>query len=252
MIDVTHRGDVAIAQFKHGKANALDVEFCDAISAVLATLESSSAAAIVLIGQGQIFSAGVDLRRILDGGPAYVHAFMPSLGKAFETLFAFPKPVVAAVNGHAIAGGCILACAADHRIMANGPGRIGTPELLVGVPFPTVAIETVRFAAGPQYFQKLVYSGATLSPHQAQEYGLVDEVADPDALLDYAVTAAERLARLPRAAFALTKSQIRQPTLARIRNDGPRFDATVEQLWSSPETLAAIQAYVDRTLKKPM
>ncbi|MBZ5608608.1 MAG: enoyl-CoA hydratase/isomerase family protein [Acidobacteriia bacterium] len=251
MIEVTQRGEVAVLQLKHGKANALDVEFCDAIAAQLQALKNSSAGALVLIGQGQIFSAGVDLRRVLSGGPVYIRAFIPSLQKAFEILFNFPKPVVAAVNGHAIAGGCILACAADHRIMANGSGRIGTPELLVGVPFPTVALETVRFAAGPQHFQKLVYSGATLSPHKAQEYGLVDEVADPGALLDHAVAAAERLARLPRAAFALTKSQIRQPTRTRIQNDGPRFDPTVEESWSSPETLAAIQQYVDRTLKKP-
>jgi enoyl-CoA hydratase len=250
MIDVTNRAEVAIVHMNHGKANAQDVEFCDALSSTLDTLERSSSAAIVLIGQGQIFSAGVDLKRVVDGGPAYVHTFLPCLRKAFASLFSFPKPVVAAVNGHAIAGGCILACAADHRIMAAGPGRIGVPELLVGVPFPTVALETVRFAA-PRHVQKLVYGGATFSAHQAQEHGLVDEVTDPDALLDHAVKAAERLASLPHAAFALTKRQVRQPAWARMQDEGSRFDSTVEELWSSPDTLAAIRAYVDRTLKKP-
>lgn len=250
MIEITQHGDVAIVRLKHGKANAMDVEFCDAITARLQEVETSSARALVLIGQSQIFSAGVDLRRVLAGGAAYVHAFIPSLRKAFETLFYFPKPVIAAVNGHAIAGGCILACAADHRIMATGPGRIGVPELLVGVPFPTIALETARFAAAPQCFQKLVYSGATLSPEEAVAHGLVDEVADPATLLEEAIANAERLARLPAIAFALTKRQIRQPARTRIETTGPQFDSAVEDLWTHPETLAKIQEYVDRTLKR--
>ena len=74
----------------------------------------------MLTGTGTVFSAGVDLRRLTEGGRDYVQAFLPLLGDAFFKTFTFPKPLIAAVNGHAIAGGCILACACDYRIMSAG------------------------------------------------------------------------------------------------------------------------------------
>ena len=125
MIDLLHRGNIAICRVAHGKANAFDIELCGGIMAALEACRDSSDAAVVITGQGRMFSAGVDLVRLVDDGPDYVRAFLPALTAAFEAVFAFPKPVVAAVNGHAIAGGCILACAADHRLMARGSGRIG-------------------------------------------------------------------------------------------------------------------------------
>jgi enoyl-CoA hydratase len=159
---------------QHGKANAFDLEFCQAIVGRLEELSQSSLRAVVITGQGRIFSAGVDLPRVLDGGAAYLHSFLPALKKAFETLFCFPKPVVAAINGHAIAGGCVLACAADHRLMASDSGRIGITELLVGVPLPTVALEIMRRVVMPMHIGEVVYRGATFSPEEAKEKGLVD------------------------------------------------------------------------------
>src|SRR5215471_5272302 len=111
MIDVERRGKAAILRMAHGKANALDTEFCKAIVATFEEMRDASTAAIIVTGQGQIFSAGVDLLRVLDGGSAYLEDFLPALINLFETVFLFPKPVVAAINGHAIAGGCVLACA---------------------------------------------------------------------------------------------------------------------------------------------
>src|SRR5439155_26860191 len=128
VIEVTHRNDVAVLTLAHGKANLFDLEFCDALTSAFADCERSAAKAAVVIGRGSIFSAGVDLVRLTNAGPVYVAAFMPALGRVFERVFAFAKPLVAAVNGHAIAGGCILACTADRRLMAQGAGRIGVPE----------------------------------------------------------------------------------------------------------------------------
>src|SRR3954447_20459695 len=133
MIEVSQQGRVAVATLQHGKVNALDVELLRAITATMRDL--SSAGAIVLTGSGRAFSAGVDLRRIADGGPAYAEEFLPSLSEAFLAVFDCPRPVVAAINGHAIAGGCVFAAACDFRIMSAG--TIGLTELLVGVQFPT-------------------------------------------------------------------------------------------------------------------
>ena len=248
MIELTRRGNVALLRMTHGKANALDLEFCDALTAQIGECRTS-AGALVITGQGKIFSAGVDLPRLVDGGADYVRRFLPSLDRMLEAVFAFPRPLVAAVNGHAIAGGCIIACAADYRMMAREPGRIGIPELLVGVPFPVMPLEIMRFATPPQHLQALMYRGLTLTADAALDYGLVDEVVDQERLQDEAIAVAEALASIPAAAFGLTKGQLREPAMRRIR-DGAAIDATVADAWASTEVLTAIREYVARTLTK--
>jgi enoyl-CoA hydratase len=249
MTELSVHGDVAVLTMTHGKANAMDLEFCEALRARFDEYRQSPARALVIIGEGKMFSAGVDLPRLVAGGAAYVRAFVPALNKAFASLFSLPKPVVAAVNGHAIAGGCILACAADYRIMAREPGRIGIPELLVGVPFPVVPIEIMRSVAPPQHLQTLVYRGVTLTAEAALQHGLVDAVVESDRVLEEASAAAGAMAAVPTAAFALTKAQLREPALQRMRA-GAAIDQAVEDAWASPEVLKAIGDYVARTLKR--
>ena len=118
----------------------------------------------MLTGTAGIFSAGVDLFKLVKGGPDYVAHFLPSLDYMLEALFMFPAPVVAAVNGHAIAGGCILACACNRRLMTTGAARIGVPELKVGVPFPPLVVEIMRAAVAPPYFNELMYVAGPTSP----------------------------------------------------------------------------------------
>jgi enoyl-CoA hydratase len=243
------RGRVAILELKHGKANAMDIEFCEALAARLDDARDASIAAVVVTGQGRMFSAGVDLLRVVDGGAEYGRRFLPSFRRVFETLFEYPKPVVAAVNGHAIAGGCVLACAADHRIMAAGTARIGVPELLVGVAFPTIAIETVALVGSPR-LRDLIFSGTTLLPEEALAERLVDRVCDPGALLSEAVQAAAVLADRPPAAFALTKRQLRAAAMARVAANRETIDRDVEDLWCADSTLQLIRSYVERTLRK--
>jgi enoyl-CoA hydratase len=248
MITITHRAAIRIATIAHGKANAFDVELSKAIISAIDAYQQSSDAALVITGQGTMFSAGVDLVRVVNGGAEYVREFLPALSAALAAVFACPKPVVAAVNGHAIAGGCILAAAADHRVMARGSGRIGIPELRVGVPFPIVPLEVMRFAAA-RHLPAMVYGGATFSADEALTHDLVDGIADADGLLDAAAVIAEQLAALPPAVFSLTKRTVRAPALERIRA-GQALDRDVIDAWAAPETLAHIRDYVARTFKK--
>lgn len=247
MFELTQHGDVAILRIAHGKANALDLELCQALTARLEEYRQSPAKALVLAGTGRIFSAGVDLKRIIAGGAPYVRAFLPALNRAIETLFSQLKPVVAAVNGHAIAGGCIIACAADQRLMARDSGRIGIPELLVGVPFPVVPLEVMRFAVPAPHLQALLYRSATFSADEALQRGIVDAVVDAERLLDEALAVAEALAAIPPTAFALTKRLLREPVLERIHVGAP-LDALVQEAWASTEVLDAVHGYVARTL----
>lgn len=250
MFRVEQRGAVAVVEMAHGKANAVDMDLCRGTVEQFAALRASPAGAVVLTGSGSIFSAGVDLLRVLEVGAAYVRPFLKALDDLLEALFLFPKPLVAAVNGHAIAGGCMIACAADRRLMARGNGRVGVPELLVGVGFPVVPLEVLRFAVSPEHFAEMVYSGATYPPEEALRRGLVDEIVEPAELLPRAIAEAERMAAIPAAAFELTKMQMREPALETMRRRRAQLDARIAEYWTAPATLDAIRSYVERTLKK--
>jgi len=251
MIDLERRGGVAIVTLAHGKASAFDVELCDALIARFTECEDDWCKAVVVIGRGGIFSAGVDLVRVVNEGAPYLLRFLPKLSDALEKVFSFTKPVVAAVNGHAIAGGCILACAADRRLMARGSGRIGIPELLVGVAFPPVPLEIVRFSVNPASAGDLIFNGATLGADAAVRAGLVDVAVDGDALPAEAIAVAEALASRPVEAFAITKQQFRAPALQRMREGRRHLDGRVEEIWCSASTLDRIRQHIERTFKKP-
>jgi enoyl-CoA hydratase len=246
VIELAEQDGVAVLRLAHGKVNAMSMEFCEALTARFAKI--SSARAVVMTATGRTFSAGVDLVRLLEGGAPYVRKFLPVLSEMFVTVFSHPAPVVAAINGHAIAGGCVLACAADKRLMARDSGRIGVTELLVGVPFPPAAMEIMRCAAAPQFFADAILSGATCTPAEAVARGFIHDVVEPQALLERAVAGAKALAALPPKAFALTKRQIRAPALERMQS--PELDAAIAQIWTAPETLARVRDYVARTLGK--
>ena len=238
---------VVTLQFQHGKANALDLELCRALASELESLHDASA--LILTGTGSIFSAGVDLFRVVNEGPSYVRAFFPALADMIRTLFTFPRPVIAAANGHAIAGGCIMVLAADYRLMADGKGRIGVPELLVGVPFPAFALEAVRYAV-PACAQSLILTGKTLTPADALDCGLIDEILEPASLLMRAAEVAAQMSAIPRATFLLTKQQLRAPAVDRADRLGVAIDPAALEIWASESTRTQIRAYLERTVRK--
>jgi enoyl-CoA hydratase len=250
MIETTDRQSVRVLRLAHGKANVLDLELCRELTARMHEAERDACEAMVLTGAGNSFCAGVDLRRLLNDGPDYARVFLPALNELFQAVFFFPKPVVAAVNGHAIAGGCILTCAADRRLMASGSGKIGVTELLVGVPFPSIALEIMRHAAAPHRLQRLVYGGGTFSAAEAVDLGLVDEMVGPEELMDRALAAAEQLRSIPRSTFELTKRQLRWPVRERLREQVELFERSVADTWAHQETHDAIRRYAERTLSK--
>jgi enoyl-CoA hydratase len=240
MISVDEVNGIAVVRLDHGKVNALDTELLGAIVSVMRELADKP---VVLIGTGRVFSAGVDLRRIVDGGPAYVREFLPLLSEAFLAVFDHPRPTVAAVNGHAIAGGCVLASACDVRLIAE-EGSLGLTELLVGVPFPVAALEIVRFAAGPAA-AALALTGRTITPDAACRIGLMSAVVEPEGLRDEALRRAAALTALPAAAYALTKEQLHRPTREVIERARSADDPRVTDLWTGRDALDAIAAYLE-------
>jgi enoyl-CoA hydratase len=240
---------VELVRFSRPPANPLDAEILEALVELLDELEPSDARAIVLTGSGVAFSAGADLIRVLAEPADYIDRGNAALSGAFSRLFLFPKPVVAAVNGHAIAGGLVIALACDRRVCADtGSIRLGLAELRAGVPFPTAALEVVRAGVGPPWLHEVVTMGRTYPPDRALEMGLVDEVVGPGDVLPRAVEVARRLADVPPGTFALTKRMLRQPAFDRAEPYRAAFDDEGKALWKDEDVRAHVRRFLERVL----
>ncbi|MEZ4391028.1 MAG: enoyl-CoA hydratase/isomerase family protein [Polyangiales bacterium] len=243
MIEREMQGAVVVLRMAHGKVNALDLELCDGLASALAAEGASDARAVVLTGSGRAFSAGVDLRRLADGGRPYIDRFLPSLERLFRAVLDLPKPLIAAVNGHAIAGGCIAAAGCDHVLLARGPARMGITELAVGVPFPALPLAMMASRVSPSALRALVYGASTYAVDDALRVGLADELCEPDALLPRALELAAKRGEVPAGAYAMTRRMFAEPIYATVARQRA-IDDEAAGMWSSDETLASIRRYL--------
>lgn len=250
MIELEHRGNYSIVRMARGKGNALNLDFINELSATLARLNESPGGAVVLTGTGSVFGAGVDLPALVEGGESYIRAFVPAMRSAFEQLATFPKPIVAAVNGHAIAGGAILMLACDQRLLARGSCRIGLTEVLVGVVFPAWALEIARFATPPEHFQTLICTGRVWNDEESLARGLVDELVDAEDLLERACAVAEELAAIPADTYAATKLAVRRPMIEAARQQTELEADSLIEHWCSPQVVAHVAEFARRMIKR--
>ena len=245
MIDIQalETGPVAVRvlTFSSGRVNAQDVELLEELTSALGELERSGAGALVVTGSGRAFSAGVDLNRVVDGGAAYTDRLIPALSDAFDAMFCYPGPTVAAINGAAIAGGCVLACACDRRLISPD-AQIGASEVRVGVPFPAAALEVMRYACG-DHAEEVLLGGRLYRGDEAIANGLAHRVVADD-LVEAAVAEAADLGGIPVEAYRHTKAQLRAATLARMR-EGGLIDSEARGLWGADETQRRLAAYVE-------
>lgn len=239
---------VAVLRLEHGKANAIDTDFFDALTEELDELEPSDIDAVVLTGSGRNFSAGVQLFAVIEGGSDYLRKFLPALSGGLRRLFTFSKPVVAAINGHAIAGGCILALAADRRLCVDSGAKLGVTELKVGVPFPSAPLEVLRHQLPRNVVHDLVLTARLVDPTEALRLGLVDELCPAETLLERSVAAAQALGRIPAGAFSLTKRQLRRDAVEAMDHGIETIDPEIDHVWSDPETLEGIRRFMAATV----
>jgi len=249
MIDRRDVDGIRVLKLAHGKVSALDIELGEAFVAEMKAAMDASVKAVIVTGSGSSFSAGVDLFRLIKEGAGYARRFIPVLDGLLEAALTFPKPVVAAINGHAIAGGCILAAACDHRIMVEGTGKIGIPELAVGVPFPGLPLQIMAARLADGALRDLVYTGRTVHVDEAKALGLIDDKCPAGMLLERATEVATRMASIPAAAFALTKQGFYTPILERTKQLAA-LNARVVEAWTEQHTYDTIRAYLEKTVGK--
>ncbi|WP_214368105.1 enoyl-CoA hydratase/isomerase family protein [Pseudonocardia sp. H11422] len=246
MIEREDQGEVAVIRLAREPVNVMDVEFLEAIWKEIRELPGGDARAVVITGTGGTFSAGVDLGRFLGGGQHYVHNFLPLLGRVFEAVFTCPLPVVAAVNGDAVTAGCVLACCADRRLMADGDAQIGVLALKVGLPIPRVLLEILKFAVGEATAAKLILGAETHPPRVAARHGLIDEIVAPGKLLDRAVEEAKRMAEeIPADTFNVAKAQLHRDAVERIDRYSRDEDLMAQRLWVEHQVDGWVAGYLE-------
>jgi len=246
---VEPRGEIAVIRMTGVRANAMSQALLDGLIAAIDEVEAGDAHAVVIAGTGKAFSAGLSLPELIDLERDAMRAFMDHLKVAMQRILTFPRPVVAAVNGHAIAGGCVLATQCDVRLMADGPGRIGLNEVQLGVGLPAAVLEPLRARLPATSLTAVALEGKLFAPAEALRIGLVDAVVPPELLLDRAIDRAAALAVAPRPAYAQVKAALLRPVLEAIdRTDEVERERWLDTWYSLPARLL-LREVVDRITK---
>lgn len=216
IVQYAQEGSVAVITMDDGKANALSPTMLEAISGAFDKAEKD-AKAVVLAGRAGRFCAGFDLKIMMTGPDAAMSMIMQG-GELFLRLYEFPKPIVMAVTGHALAGGVLLAATGDLRIGARGDFKLGLNEVQNSMPVPVLAHELARDRLTARELLPAVAHAKIYDPESAVEAGWLDEVADGEQLASTALERAKALGQLPGFAYATTKKSLRTQTIAYIRS----------------------------------
>ena len=232
-------GGVRVAVLNRPPANAIDESLLDALDTLVADVAADDGVrALVLAGEGAFFCGGFDLRAPPrdDGSVAELVALYRS---AHRNLLALPKPTVAAVEGHAIAGGLVLALACDHRVLADGDYKIGLNEVGIGAAFPGSAIEIVRLRLSSAAAAELVLDAALHPAGDAVRLGIARDLVAAPTAREEAVRLAARLGSYPAAVYAHAKARLVGDTVARIDAVSMDEELATAALWSIPESREA-------------
>jgi enoyl-CoA hydratase/carnithine racemase len=227
--------------------NALDPALCGDLSEAIAEAVAQGAQGLVLAGGPKVFSAGLDVPHLVSLGDDRnaLTAAWESFFRAARALAESPVPVVAAIAGHAPAGGCVLALCCDYRVMASGPYRIGLNETQVGLVAPDGIQQLMRRVVGPYRAERLLVAGELVDAEHALALGLVDELADVDGVATRARAWLEALLSLPRQPMLDTRALARADLVAALAPERIRLEHFIAG-WYSHDTQAALRALVAR------
>ena len=242
-VTIEERGDVALVRIDRPPANALDLELLEEERALVDQLTADEPGAVVMVGREGFFSAGVDLKAVPTLDADGQRSMVEGINRLFLGWYGFPRPLVCAVNGHAIAGGLILALCGDYRVGSEGGGKLGLTELRAGIPYPAAAMAIVRAELAAPAVRVLALRAELVEAGPvAVELGLLDELVAPDLVLDRSLEIASGLASLPRSAYGRVKQQLRGQTVAALRDV---VDAGADPMlgeWLGDESAAAAAA----------
>jgi enoyl-CoA hydratase len=245
-VHIERDGELAILRMQAGKANAMNPDMVRRLATLCDEVQASDARALVITGDGRSFSAGLALPQLIDLDRATMRGFMGEFKVAMLRVFQLPMPVVAAVDGHMIAGGCVLACQCDVRLAADRSLKIGVNEVQLGIGLPAVVIETLRLILPPSSLVPVAFTGGLFEPRDALRLGLLDEIVAPEQLLARACERGRELAKIPTAAYAQVKLGWRRAAVEAIERTHDTLGEQWLDTWFSAEAQGRLRAIVER------
>lgn len=208
-------------------------------------LEAAAGAPVLFVGEGDAFSAGLNLKEVGSLDAPGMARFIDLLEDMVLELFTYPAPTVCCVNGHAIAGGAVLALCCDHRVATSSSrARIGLNEVAIGLRFPPRVLALAKNRLPKRHLEEVLLGAALHAPGRAAALGLVDEIADDP--LAVAKQRLEALAAHPADAYAATKTALRADVLGPTPEERSRFEREDLPVWTSDAVKARIRALLAR------
>jgi enoyl-CoA hydratase/carnithine racemase len=247
-INIEHQDQVAILNLNRGPTNPLNLELVQELAEILSSLNSSSEVRSLILtsASDKFFSIGFDIPGIYDLPRDEFTSVYQAFNQVCLELYTFPKPTVAAIKGHAIAGGTILALCCDYRFIAEGHKLMGLNEIKLGVPVPYLADLILRQVVGPRLARQVVESGDLYPPDELAELGLVDDVLPLDQVLPTAIEKANSLGSHPLQTYALIKRS-RVETVAQQFEQHRRLkEKQFIDCWYSPAARERLKAAMEK------
>lgn len=250
-INTSIKDRLAIVTLNRGKSNALNREMVTELYDMLHHIEQDeNIGGVVITGKEGFFSAGLDLMALYHYNEEEAKSFWQLFLHFTAKITAFKKPLVAAINGHSPAGGCVIALACDTRVMAEGKYIIGLNEIPVGIMVPNSIFQLYSFWLGQANAYKSLLEGKLFSPEEALAIGLIDEVVKPESILTIAERRARKLMAFEPNTWQQSKLNLRKDLIALTGADQSQDLALMLKQWWSPNTRAILKALIDN-LQKP-
>jgi len=241
---------LATVRLDRDHGNAINLDLVDELTAVFRKLDADQdIRGVQLAASGKLFSPGLDLQELIEFKRFEMESFLERFNACILGLYTFSKPVLAAIHGHAVAGGCVLTLTADWRVLQHEK-LIGLNEVRVGLPFPYGVAMILRESVPHSHLEEIALFGRNYRGQEAVEMGLAHEVHQADGFEEHCLSRLEELASKDSAAFAITKRYLRSPTVERIMADEARLESDFLDRWYSPGTRSKIQAIVDELKAK--
>jgi enoyl-CoA hydratase/carnithine racemase len=248
MVEVNYRDTVALVRLNRGITNAINLECVRELADALQQVKTDSQAqGMVLSGTNdKFFSIGFDIPQLYDHSEADFKLFYDAFNQVCLDLYTLPKPTVAALTGHAIAGGCILALCCDYRLIAAGRKLMGLNEVKLGVPVPYLVDCVLRNLVGVRHAREIVELGEFYRPEQSLRLGMVDEVIASADVLARAAQKAEQLGALPQRAYELIKRNRVEEVAAQVLGQWEDKKREFVSCWYSEVARERLRAVMDR------
>ncbi|TKC60344.1 enoyl-CoA hydratase/isomerase family protein [Pedobacter hiemivivus] len=250
-IKVTIKDHLSLITLDRGKSNALNREMITELNDILNNISTDpNIGGVIIAGKEPFFSAGLDLIELYNYNEAEAESFWHLFLNFVANITAFKKPLVAAINGHSPAGGCVIALACDYRVMAEGKYIIGLNEVPVGIIVPNSIFNLYAFWIGTANASRSLLEGKLFSPEEALQIGLVDELVNPASI----ITAAERKVRkymgMERNTWEQSKLSIRKDLITSTSADQSEALAVMLKQWWAPSTRSILKTIIDNLQKK--